>query len=74
MEIYVKLFASFRNGRFVTEKCTYPDGTCIADVVGHLEIRAGEVGTIMCNNRHAVLSQILAHGDNLAIFPLVGGG
>jgi molybdopterin converting factor small subunit len=32
------------------------------------------LGVVMVNGRHAPLEQELQDGDNLALFPLVGGG
>jgi len=74
MEITVKLFASFRKDRFITDEREFPDGTRIADVINMLLIPAEEIGTIMLNNRHADPGQQLQAGDRLALFPLVGGG
>lgn len=74
MHITVKLFATFRVGRFAAEAREYPEGTRIAEVIRDLHIREAEIGTIMLNNRHAEPDQQLNDGDNLSIFPLVGGG
>jgi molybdopterin converting factor small subunit len=74
MQITVKLFASFRTGRFITASREIVAGSVIADVINELVIPAGEIGTIMLNNRHADPGQRLQEGDRLALFPLVGGG
>ncbi len=74
MQITVKLFASFRTGRFITASREVPAGIVIADVINQLQIPAQEIGTIMLNNRHADPGQPLQEGDRLALFPLVGGG
>jgi len=74
MQITVKLFANFRKERFITADRELPAGTCIADIINILQIPAGEIGTIMLNNRHAEPGQKLQEGDRLALFPLVGGG
>lgn len=74
MQITVKLFATFRVGRFAEATRQYPQGTRIADVIGQLHIPEREIGMIMLNNRHAEPEQVLNDGDNLSIFPLVGGG
>lgn len=74
MQITVKLFASFRRDRFISEVRDYRTGTTVADILDELGIAVTEIGTIMCNNRHALPEQILVEGDRLAIFPLVGGG
>ena len=74
MQIKVKLFASFRVGRFAVETRQYPPGTQIAAVIRELQIPEEQIGMIMLNHRHAEPDQQLNDGDNLSLFPLVGGG
>jgi len=74
MKITVKLFATFREGRFSVEVREYPEGTRIADILKELQIPEEQIGMIMVNARHAEPDQELREGDSLAIFPLVGGG
>ena len=74
MQITVKLFANFRAGRFVSADREYPSGTRIADIVRELEIAEAEIGMIILDNRHAELDYTLVGGENLALFPLLGGG
>ncbi len=74
MQVTVKLFATFRVGRFSEETRDYLPGTRIADIIGELQIPDKEIGMIMLNHRHAEPDQELKEGDNLALFPLVGGG
>ncbi len=74
MRIKVKLFANFRDGRFVVEDQEYPPGTCIADIVKKLGIEPEEIGIILLENKHAEPEQELKDGANLALFPLLGGG
>ncbi len=74
MNITVKLFASFRAGRFDIESRDYPVGTTVADVADSLNLPQTELGIMMINNRHVKLDRLLAEGDILALFPLLGGG
>jgi molybdopterin converting factor small subunit len=74
MNVTVKLFASFRTGRFSVEAGDYPDGTTVADVAESLHLPQSELGIIMINNRHVKIDRQLAEGDTLALFPLLGGG
>lgn len=74
MNITVKLFASFRTGRFDIENRDYPAGTTVADVADSINLPQSELGIIMVNNRHVKLDRVLADGDTLALFPLLGGG
>ena len=74
MIVTVKLFASFRTGRFEIETVDYPAGTTVADVADSLKLPRTELGIMMINNRHVKLDRLLADGDTLALFPLLGGG
>ena len=74
MNITVKLFASFRTGRFDIETAEYPAGTTVADVAESLKLPLTELGIIMVNNRHVKTDRQLVDGDTLALFPLLGGG
>ncbi len=74
MDITVKLFATFRFGRFATTIRQYPPSTQIGEVITELQIPASEISMIMLNGRHADPDQLLREGDSLALFPLVAGG
>jgi sulfur-carrier protein len=74
MHVTVKLFATFRNGRFKIAEQDLPEGTDCLRVVLDLGLTADEIGIIMINGRHGVLDQKLGPGDTLSLFPLVGGG
>ena len=73
MIITVKLFASFRAGRFDIENRAYPAGTTVADVADSLNLPQSELVIMMINNRHVKLDRLLDEGDILALFPLLGG-
>jgi molybdopterin synthase sulfur carrier subunit len=74
MQINVKLFATFRVGRFAVEAREYAPGTRVVDVIRDLQIPEAQIGMIMLNNKHAEPDQALNDGDTLSLFPLVGGG
>jgi molybdopterin converting factor small subunit len=74
MTVTVKLFATFRVGRFAAETRAYPAGSRVADVISRLHLPATQIGMIMLNSRHAEPEEALNDGDNVSIFPLVGGG
>ena len=74
MRITVKLFASFRTGRFSVEEREYFEGTSIGQVADDISLPREEIGIIMVNSRHAKLERVLEDGDILALFPLLGGG
>jgi len=73
MRVTVKLFATFREGRFVEETREYAPAATVADAVSDLALE-GKVAIIFLNNRHARPDQPLSDGDTLALFPPVGGG
>ncbi|WP_028578997.1 MoaD/ThiS family protein [Desulfogranum japonicum] len=74
MQFNVKLFAYFRDNRFKERLSEYPEGTTVEDVIRSLDIDLEEVGVLMINSRHCTLQQEPQEGDQLAIFPVVGGG
>ncbi len=74
MQVTVKLFATFRLGRFLAETREYPPGTTVGRIIEELELPENELGAVFVNYRHAEKDYQLQDGDILSIFPLVGGG
>lgn len=74
MKITIKLFAQFRQGRFKEKQLEFFNSLEIKQVLEELGIIADEVGVLMVNSRHVSMDTLLADGDVLGIFPLVGGG
>jgi sulfur-carrier protein len=74
MRVTVRLFANFRIGRFKEETREYQATATVRHIVDDLGIPDAEVGIIFINGRSAVMDQVLAEGDTLSLFPLVGGG
>lgn len=74
MRLTVKLFAYFRDNRFKEKEAEYPEDSTVADIIRSLGIDRGEVGVTMINSRHCNLDQVPVEGDQLAIFPAIGGG
>jgi molybdopterin converting factor small subunit len=74
MKVTVKLFAFFREGRFIEEEREYPEKTTVAEVIDDLGIEINAVGVTMISSRHCALDTALQEGDQLGIFPLIGGG
>jgi molybdopterin converting factor small subunit len=74
MQVTVKLFATFRQGRFsiMTRKCA--SGASIADVARELAIPETDLSIIVLNGRRVELQEKLNDGDQLSLFPMVGGG
>ena len=74
MQVTIKLFANFRDNRFMNKVLTIASDTTVGAIVSELDIAVDEVGIILINGRHGSLDQALAEGDKLSLFPLVGGG
>lgn len=74
MTIEVRLFATFRNGRFKTKGIEIEAGYSVGDVLKDLEIPVTEIGILMVNGEDSAFDRTLAAGDVLAVFPAVGGG
>jgi len=76
IEVTVKLFAHYREGKFKVKKITYPPNSTVDDVVKDIGIdeEKHEVGVFMINGRHTKRDAVLKDGDTLSIFPKVGGG
>ena len=74
MILEVKLFATFREGRFRKKKLELPDKSSVADLLEHLKISRDEPGILLVNGTSAVAEKQLSEGDVVSVFPLVSGG
>jgi sulfur carrier protein len=74
MRVKVKLFATLQRNRFKTNEQEYEEGITVSDVCSLLDIPKNKVSIIFVNNKHADHSRILEEGDELALFPPIGGG
>lgn len=74
MKVTVKLFAYFRDNRFIKEDREYQPGTKVSDIVDEQGIDPEEIGVLMINFKHTTPDTLLQENDQLAIFPVVGGG
>jgi len=79
VQVNVKLFASLQRYKpdvFAGEifPVELPDGSTLADLVANLEISANEVKVMFVNGRARAEMYRLKDGDEVGIFPPVGGG
>ena len=74
MVLTIKLFATFRKGRFDVAEEEVPEGTTVAELVARHRLPVGEIGVVLVNGRHVELSARPPAGATVAIFPLLGGG
>lgn len=73
MTVTVKLFATFRKGRFEESEREYADLTTVGEVIKDLQLPNHKLGTILLNTHHVGKTLLLRDGDTLSFFPLVGG-
>jgi len=74
VRITVKLFASFRDGRFKVEEKDLPDESRVLDVLEPLNIIPEEIAICLVNGQNVNEQHVLKDGDTIALFPPVGGG
>ena len=74
MLLEVRLFATFRQGRFKVKEIQLPEGFVLAALLEKLDISKKDVGILLINGKHSDEDTVLNAGDTVAIFPAVGGG
>lgn len=74
MQIVVKLFATFREGRQKIQTLETAEGSTPEDIFKLLKIETSEVAILLINGRDGKPDSILNAGDILSLFPPVGGG
>lgn len=74
MIVEVRLFATFRKGRFKKREMEFSEGGTLDAVLERLKIAREEVGILLVNGRDASDKGKLAPHDVVSIFPSLGGG
>lgn len=74
MNVKVKLFATLRNGRFDISDFNLKDGMLISELLEMLKIEQNEAAIIFINGIHGDYDSVMKQGDEVAIFPPIGGG
>lgn len=74
MRVTIKLFATFREGRFKVEERELLEESRVLDVLQPLNLKPEEIAICLLNGRDANEQSVLKEGDTLALFPPVGGG
>lgn len=79
MQVRVKLFAtlgSYRPGvpPGTPFECTLPEAATLADLIALLGVPPAEAKAIFVNGRARPFDWVLAPGDEVGIFPPIGGG
>ena len=74
MIVEVRLFATFRQGRFKKQQLELAQGCHMTDLLEQLDIPAEEVGILLVNGRDSSPDCVLSENDQVSIFPTLGGG
>lgn len=73
MKITIKLFATYRIGRFKEADREYPAGSSVSYVLQSLNL-ANSKAIMLVNGKPAADSHLLKSGDTLTLFPMISGG
>ena len=74
MNIEVRLFATFRQGREKKQILCVKEGTTICEILQILNIPQDEVALLLLNGFDGSVDRELKDSDVLSLFPPVGGG
>lgn len=74
MKAKIKLFATLRKGRFDVSGLDLADGTTISELIRMLNIEKRDAAIIFINGVHGDYDSVIRPGDEVAIFPPIGGG
>ncbi len=74
MEIEVRLFAYFRDGRGKRLMFSIDENTTPKDILEKLKIEPKDVAILLINGIDGKLDSKLKENDRLSLFPPVGGG
>ena len=77
--VHVKLFATLRRyhphlGIGEPMEVELPEGTTIGQLIEHLHLPAGEVKVVFANGIVREKEYVPSDGDEVGVFPAVGGG
>ena len=74
MVVEVRLFASFREGRFKEKELELPEGSSLGDLLAQLDIAQKDAKITIVNGVAVSAEHKLSDHDVIAIFPPVAGG
>ena len=74
MQIEVRLFAYFREGRFKNSKLEIEKSITVLDILNRLNINKDDASIILINGKDGELTSTFNDNDVLSLFPPVGGG
>ncbi len=74
MVVEVRLFATFREGRFNERELELPEGSSLSDLLEHLKIPERDAKVLIVNGLATSAEHELNDHDVIAIFPPIAGG
>lgn len=74
INVEVRLFATFREGREKKQFMEFPRGSQLSQIIKELNINEEEVSIALINGIDGSLDREVKDGDIVALFPPVGGG
>lgn len=74
MNIKVKFFATFRQGREKIMEIKVKERYTVEEILDTVEIKPQEIAILLVNGLDAKIEHILKDGDVISLFPPVGGG
>ncbi len=74
MVVEVRLFASFREGRFKEKELELPEGSLLGDLLTQLKIEQKDAKITIVNGTSVSAGHKLSEHDVIAIFPPIAGG
>ena len=74
MKARIKLFATLQKGRFNISDLELEEGTTVFDIIRMLNIDEKDAAIIFINGIHGGLDSVIKEGDDVAVFPPIGGG
>lgn len=73
MEVNIKLFGDFREGRFEQQTTQIAENSRVIDVINQNNLPLENVAVCLVNSRAAEFEDVLQNGDTVAFSPPVGG-
>lgn len=74
MKIKVKLFATLRTGRFEEKAFEFDADADVDYLLKMINLKREDVAIILINGKHAGYDTNIREGDDIALFPAIGGG
>ena len=74
MVVEVKLFATFREGRFKEKELELPEESSLSDLLNYLKIPEKDAKVTIVNGLAVSVEHKLSNHDVIAVFPPIAGG